>query len=232
MKSEVYFTLRHFMFPHSSPVNAPQVCIVINPHSKLKHCCFPILDLGKNCDELFPNCTEIMYESFLEFDIHEKTRYRPNTIMVDDPLLAVFLGRELHGSGTVVKLVYLEQEVIQTILSEEDTTLSQICNNLFPEIRQATVQYVRENADTMEWKCRIDEKTARAAAAAEEVEHGDLLILRACSWCGVLAPRIKRCGGCLDHLQTNYCSSKCQLAGWRQHKEVCTNKVWTLASLV
>ena len=67
-------------------------------------------------------------------------------MQVDDPLLASFLQTELSNSGTKVKIVYEEHQMIPTILSDEDLSLSQICNNLFPEIRKVTYSFIRDNA--------------------------------------------------------------------------------------
>ena len=102
-QSAVYITLRQFQFESFVPHHVnPQFCLIINPESKLTHACFPIMDMGKCCDEQYPKIVEMLYETFLEFDIHEETRYRPAMIMVDDPLLAVCLRRELEGYDDTV----------------------------------------------------------------------------------------------------------------------------------
>ena len=79
MRSCIYITLRHFQFAASPP---PLICVVINPHSKLFHACFPIAKLGKNCAEIYPKIAEIVYESFLEMEVAAGTKYRPQTFMV------------------------------------------------------------------------------------------------------------------------------------------------------
>ena len=134
MRTEVYVTLRHFQFDGAPPKRAPQICVVINPHSRFTHACFPLIGMGKNCDQVYPKVAEMLYDSFTEFDIHEKSKYRPDLIMVDDPLLHKFFRRELHGTGTRVKLVHVDSELIETILSDEDTALSHICAEVFPEV--------------------------------------------------------------------------------------------------
>ena len=102
-QSLVYMTVRQFQFYSSVPQHVhPQMCLIINPESKLTHACFPVMDMGKCCDDQYPKIVEMMYETFLEFDIHEETRYRPAMIMVDDPLLAVCLRRELEGYDDTV----------------------------------------------------------------------------------------------------------------------------------
>ena len=85
MRSCVYITLRHFQFAASPP---PLICVVINPHSKLFHACFPIAKLGKNCAEIYPKIAEIVYESFLELEVAAGTKYRPQTFMVPYPFFS------------------------------------------------------------------------------------------------------------------------------------------------
>ena len=105
-QSAVYMTIRQFKFDSSVPGHVnPRVCLIINPDSKLTHACFSIMDMGKCCDEQYPKILEMMYETFIEFDIHKETRYRPSIIMVDDPLLAgTYISLDLHTSYSITLL--------------------------------------------------------------------------------------------------------------------------------
>jgi len=224
VKSDIYVTLRHFQFRSSPP---PLACIVLNPHSKMVHACFPISNLGRSAHDIYPQVLRMLYESFIEQDLH--TRYRPSTIMVDDPVLAAFMRAELHGSGTRIRVVYERHEIIATVHSDEDTSLSRACSDRMPEIRRATISFLRDTAWSTKWKVKGDEAVAAAIAADDGPDH-EPLILKACASCGALQSCIRRCSGC--NLQQNYCSSQCMLDGWRKHKHDCAEKVWSAIDLV
>ena len=97
---------------------------------------------------------------------------------MDDPLLASFLQAELSNTGTKVKIVYQERQMIPTILSDEDISLSQICNDLFPEIRKVTHSFIRDNALKVGTKIFIIEpEFKRCIFYAFSLHHPHILIV-------------------------------------------------------
>jgi len=86
-------------------------------------------------------------------------------------------------------------------------------------VRAATAQYVREHADA--FPCKLSASAAAepffestapgdaafaGAATTGSDGAGTAVVLRACCYCGVLAPRIKRCSGCWPRKQVTNCS--------------------------
>ncbi len=217
-KTDMYITFRELTFQADPP---PMLAIAINPQARSLQAAVPILERSPTAGSAYRRFATEFYKTFLRFS-HP---YRPAHIMVDDPVFCAFLSADLRDSGTTVRVVSDETELIEE--SElKPSSMNEPARLPLVAIASRMVLQVQE-------QILADHQGTRGGPSPPPglPNLADVLrplpmcpkIMRACGApaCGKLSPSLKACLGCK---RAWYCGVPCQKAAWSRHKPSCRPK--------
>jgi hypothetical protein len=141
--------------------------------------------------------------------------------MVDDPVFCDFLSADLRDSGTTVRVVSDETELIEEGALKA-SSMNEPARLPLVAISSRMILQVQE-------QILADHRGARGGGPAPPPPNLSQVltplpmcpkIMRACGApsCGKLSPSLKACLGCK---RAWYCGVPCQKAAWSKHKPSC-----------
>jgi hypothetical protein len=214
-KTDIYVTFRVLTFEADPP---PVLAIAINPQARSLQTAIPVLERYPTAGSAFRRFATEFYKTFLRFD-HP---HRPAHIMVDDPVFCAFLNTDLRDSGTTVRVVNDETELIEEG-GIKPSSMNEPARLPLVAIASQMVLHVQEQILADHRGSRGDSSPPPGRPNLANVLTPIPMcpkILRTCGApsCGKLLPLLKACLGCK---KAWYCGVPCQKAAWSKHKPSC-----------
>lgn len=215
--TDSFFSLRKLTYFDIIP---PILAICISTEKKYIICSEPITDVSymfvKKSQEFFENSAKIIYQGFLEFVetnsyiLENQEPFRPELIMVDNPLFAEYLSNELKGSGTFIEYVndhsYVTKDGTPVLASINAVAfyMNSIRGGVLDSYPDPKIIKVKNGYI-------LDEKD----------KYPNKMVSCCNIQCQLLDVNMKKCSKCKLKY---YCSVECQKLDWEEHRKICKEK--------
>lgn len=234
VRADVYISVRELKLEVATGPR-PLIANWINPYAAFVYPPFPVIQNEPNAKSAYPNLVNAFYECFitLKDDKGESIAHRPAVIMVDDPVLQFYFLEDLRGTGTDVRVVNQNTEVL-TADDGKKFNLVAPADHCWLNFRRGIIEFMKQQ------EVKKAAAVAEARARGEDVPETDNeppassinpdvvpAVLTACMNCGCFRTHLQACGKCLSAF---YCSRDCQVAGWKRHKRLCKKADETLSN--